>query len=474
MAKKIINIRIRDGLIILLLFVLQLPANAQSGQKVYSTYCSGCHGPRLEGSVATALIKKDWKHGADKASLTKTISKGIASTEMINWESVLSKKQIDDVVDFIVRAQTTPDLLKDLDLPLSVKTKDYNLKIEKLVTSGITGPWGLEFVDANRTLITGKTGELRWMINGKLDAQPIQGLPQTYAADNYGGMMDLALDPEYDKTGWVYLAYSHNAQNSKDKMAPGLTKIVRGKVVNHKWVDQQVLFEAPESLYVKGGSRWGCRFLIDKQGFLYFTIGDMGRADDSQDLSKATGKIYRINRDGSIPKDNPLYGKPGVIQAIYSWGNRNAQGIAQHPTTGVIYTSEHGPQGGDELNILKNGANYGWPVITYGIDYDGSVITNLTHKDGMEQPITYWTPSIAVGAIEFVSGNKFALWKNNLIVTALKFQEVRRLVIDGDQVMEQEILLKGYGRVRDVKFGPDGAMYVVTNGPDEILRVTPQ
>jgi glucose/arabinose dehydrogenase len=384
----------------------------------------------------------------------------------------LTKQQIDDVASFIVSAQTAPGLLQGLELPLSVKTKHYNLKIEKLITSGIAGPWGLEFVDHNRALITGNTGELRWMVNGKLDSQPIQGLPQTYAADNYGGMMDLALDPEYNKTGWVYLAYSHNSQNSKDKMTPGLTKIVRGRVVNHRWTDQQVLFEVQDSLYVKGGSRWGCRFLIDKQGFLYFTIGDMGRADDSQDLSKATGKIYRINRDGSIPTDNPLYGKPGVIQAIYSWGNRNTQGLAQHPESGVIYASEHGPQGGDELNILKNGGNYGWPVVTYGIDYDGSVLTDLTHKDGMEQPITYWTPSIAIGAIEFVTGSEFVRWKNNLIVTALKFQELRRLVIDGDHVKDQEILLKGYGRVRDVKFGPDGAMYVITNGPDQVIRIT--
>ena len=185
-------------------------------------------------------------------------------------------------------------------------------------------------------------------------------------------------------------------------------------------------------------------------------------------------KIYRINSDGSIPTDNPFYGKKNYLQAIYSWGNRNAQGLAEHPVTGVIYESEHGPQGGDELNILKKGANYGWPVVTYGIDYDGSIISKDTSKKGIEQPITYWTPSIAVSAIEFVSSPLFPNWQNNLIVTALKFEEVRRLVIDGDHVIEQEILLKGYGRVRDVKFGPDGSMYLLTNTPDALLRITPQ
>jgi glucose/arabinose dehydrogenase len=213
--------------------------------------------------------------------------------------------------------------------------------------------------------------------------------------------------------------------------------------------------------------------LFDKQGYLYFSIGDMNRADDSQILTRPSGKIYRINSDGSIPRDNPFYGNKNYLQAIYSYGNRNAQGLAQHPVTGVIYESEHGPQGGDELNILKKGANYGWPVVTFGIGYDGKIISKDTIKAGIEPPITYWTPSIAVSAIEFVNSPLFPRWQNNLIVTALKFEEVRRLVIDGARVSEQEILLKGYGRVRDVKFGPDGALYVLTNTPDGLLRITP-
>jgi glucose/arabinose dehydrogenase len=283
--------------------------------------------------------------------------------------------------------------------------------------------------------------------------------------------MDIALDPNYQKNGWVYLAFSHNPSNSSDKKTPGMTKIVRGKIKGHQWIDQQTLFEVNDSLKLSEGNRWGCRFLFDKQGHLFFTIGDMGRAGDSQILTRPSGKTFRINSDGSIPKDNPLYGKPKVLQAIYTWGNRNVQGIAQHPVTGVIYASEHGPKGGDELNILKKGANYGWPVITYGVDYDGSIISNETKKEGMEQPITTWTPSIAASAIEFVTSPNFPKWKNNLIVSALGFQEIRRLVIDGDKVTEQELLLKDYGRVRDVKFGPDGALYVLTNGPDAVLRI---
>jgi len=312
------------------------------------------------------------------------------------------------------------------------------------------------------------------MVNGKLDAQKITGIPESYASDMVGGMLDVITDPDYAKNGWIYLAFSHNPANSPDKNTPGMTKVVRGKVRDHQWTDEQVLFQVPDSLLVKGGTRWGCRFLFDQQGYLYFSIGDMNRSNDAQILSRPSGKIYRIHPDGSIPADNPFYGSKGYLQAIYTYGNRNVQGLAQHPVTGVIYASEHGPQGGDELNLIKKGANYGWPVITYGIDYNGSIISNDTHKQGMEQPVTYWTPSIAVSSITFTGGKRFPKWKNNLLAGALKFEELRRLVIEGDQVREQEILFKGYGRVRDVCMGPDGALYVLTNAPDAVLRIIPE
>src|SRR5215204_3938578 len=449
-------------------------SSAQLGRQVYTNYCGGCHGPQLQGSRASPLVKKTWMHGSDRNSILKIIRNGIPGTEMAKWEGILSTNEMEAVTDYIISMQGKPIAKDETRKPLTVDTKLSKLKIEKIFTQGINTPWGIEFIDAHRALITGKMGELRWMVNGKLDEEKIAGIPKTYAFDLVGGMMDLALDPDYLKNGWIYLAFSHNSSNTSDKKAPGMTKIVRGKVKGHQWVEQQVLFEVHDSLKVVGGTRWGCRFLFDKQSHLYFTIGDMNRADDSQILTRPSGKVYRINRDGSIPKDNPLYGKENYLQAIYSWGNRNVQGLAQHPVTGVIYASEHGPKGGDELNILKKGANYGWPVITYGVDYSGSIISNDTLKEGMEQPITYWTPSIAVGAIEFVNGSRFTRWKNNLLVGALAFQELRRLVIDGDRVIEQELLLKGYGRVRDVKMGPEGALDVLTNGPDALLRITPK
>jgi aldose sugar dehydrogenase len=446
----------------------------QSGKQVYETWCAGCHGLQMQGGAASSLVKKEWRNGSDRRSIINTIRNGIPGTEMAKWAGTLADKQIQSVTDFILAAQKKPLTKKESKKPLVVQTRDYKLKIEKLVTHDLQTPWGIEFVDASHALISERTGHLAWLINGKLDSVRIQGTPETFSQETTGGYMDIALDPGYANNGWVYLAYSENATNAKDTSVPGMTKIVRGKIAGHRWIDEQTLFEVNDSLKLSGGLRWGCRFLFDKQGYLYFTIGDMGRASHSQDLSKPSGKIYRINPDGSIPADNPMYGKKNYLQAIYTWGNRNVQGIAQHPVTGVIYATEHGPKGGDELNIIKKGANYGWPEITYGVDYDGSIITNDTSKEGMEQPIAKWTPSIAVSAIEFVTSPKFSKWKNDLIVTALAFQEIRRLVVDGDRVLEQEMLMKGYGRVRDVKFGPDGAMYVLTNEPDAVLRITPQ
>jgi glucose/arabinose dehydrogenase len=468
--------------LILVLVICSPSVFGQTGEEVYQNYCAGCHGPKMEGSSATALVKANWKHGGDRNSIMKSIRDGIPGTEMAKWGGVLSEKEIQAVTDYIVKAQqnagkrnpTASGTQPTVEKPVVLDTRHYKLKVETVIAKGLNGPWGIEFIDNKRALITGKTGELYWIVDGKLDPKKIAGLPKTYASDLVGGMMDLALDPEYSMNGWVYIAHSYSTATNPDKTSPGMTRIVRGKVKDHQWVDEQVLFQVHDSLQVTGGTRWGSRLLFDKEGFLYFTIGDMNRADDSQILWRPAGKVYRIKKDGSIPADNPLYGKEPFLQAIYTWGNRNTQGLAQHPVTGLIYSSDHGPRGGDELNILKKGANYGWPVITYGIDYDGTIITTETHKEGMEQPITYWTPSIAVCATEFVNSTRFPLWQNNLLVTALAFQELRRLVIDGDKVTEQELLMKGHGRVRDAKIGPDGALYVLTNAPDALLRITPQ
>jgi glucose/arabinose dehydrogenase len=404
--------------------------------------------------------------------MRRNVQFGIPNTEMVAWGQVLSPEQISDVVDYIVAAQNTP-IDAPRPIPKEVGSDLYRLKVEIIPTEGFEDPWSIEFLDHSRALISEKKGQLRWLVDGELDPEPVSGLPETYTKASTGGYMDLALDPDYNDNGWIYLAYSHTNGDNNSRDALALTKIVRGRIADNQWVDQETLFEAPDSLMTVRGNRWGCRFLFDKDGHLYFTIGDMAQAMDSQDPGKATGKVFRINPDGSIPEDNPFINVPGALGAVYTLGNRNTQGLALHPVTGEIWSTDHGPMGGDELNILKKGANYGWPIVAYGVNYDGAIVSDKTQQQGMVAPVIHWTPSIAAGTAEFVVSPLFRKWKGNLLVGALAFEELRRLVIQNGQVVEQEMILKGIGRVRDVKFGPDGALYVVLNRPDKILRIVP-
>jgi len=469
MKKKVFKIL---GLLFLQFSILAISASAQEGGKLYKTYCAGCHGANLEGNSASSLIKTEWKYGRSASLMTRNITFGIPETEMIAWNQVLNKDQIKSLVDFISTAQKIQPNI-DRSIPEHIQTEKYDLKIEEWVVDAIQAPWSIEFVSKDSALVSERPGLLRWIIDGTPSVAPIQGTPQSQEFRT-GGYMDIAIDPEYQKNGWIYLAFSYAPENITDDSAPAMTKIVRGKINQNQWIDEQTLFEVPDELLVTKGNRWGCRFLFDTAGYLYFSIGDMGYEEDAQDLSQPVAKIYRINPDGSIPDDNPFINQPGALPQLYTIGNRNVQGIAQHPGTGEIWFTEHGPMGGDELNLLKKGGNYGWPDITYGIDYDGSVVSNQTTQEGMLQPIIFWNPSIAVSPAEFSDSPLFPLWKNNLFIGALAFEEVRRLPVDGHKVAQQEMILKGYGRVRDLKFGPDGALYVVLNQPDKILRLTPQ
>ncbi|MGQ8338369.1 PQQ-dependent sugar dehydrogenase [Sunxiuqinia sp. A32] len=447
----------------------------KKGEQLYTTYCAGCHGAGMEGTNAgPALYHPDWKHGSSLEEIEQSIANGIQGTTMIGWDKVLNEEQIRDLANYIKKSQKLPPSEKNAIKTEYINTSKYRLKIEKIVDEGLQTPWGIEFINSDSALISEKPGSMKWLINGNLDNNEIKGLPETHLTSSTGGFMDIAFDPDYKNNKWIYLSYSHTNDDIKNKDALALTKIVRGQIIDNIWTNQQTLFEVPDSLMVIRGNRWGCRFLFDREGYLYFSIGDMGKAMDSQQTNKATGKVFRINPDGSIPKDNPFVDVNGALPQTYSIGNRNVQGIAQHPETGEIWATEHGPRGGDELNILHKGANYGWPVITYGINYDGTVITDKTHQEGMEQPIVQWTPSIAVCPAEFCVSPLFPNWKNNLLVGALAFQEIRRLEIENDSITEQELMIKGMGRIRDFKFGPNGALYVLTNDPDCVLRIVPE
>ncbi len=326
-------------------------------------------------------------------------------------------------------------------------------------------PWGMAFLPDDSMLVTEKTGSLIHFEKGKKTM--IEGVPEVYNRGQ-GGLLDIELHPDYENNGWIYMTYS--SKEGKEK--GGNTALIRTQLKDNSLVNSELLYKATPN--TTKGQHFGSRIAFDNEGYLYFSVGDRGNRDvNPQDINKDCGKVYRLLDDGSIPKDNPFVGKKGAKTAIFSYGHRNPQGLVKHPKTGVIWNHEHGPRGGDELNIVKKGANYGWPVITYGINYSGTSITDKTAMEGMEQPVHYWVPSIAPSGMSFVTSDNYGDYKDNLLVGSLVFQYLERLVLEGGKVVKREKLLPGLGRVRDVKEGPDGLIYVAVEGKG-IYKLVPK
>ena len=332
------------------------------------------------------------------------------------------------------------------------KSKTPSNYTYEIVVPDINIPWGFAFLPDNSILITEKSGVL---IHFKNDSKSfIKELPEIIV-QGQGGLMDIELHPNYTENGWVYISYA-----SSDGTGKGAnTAIMRFKIKNKTAIEKQLLYKAtPNS---GRGQHFGSRLEFDNDGFLYFSIGDRGNRDiNPQNIERDCGKIYRLLDNGNIPIDNPFVKDRNAKKAIFSYGHRNPQGMVKHPTTGKIWVHEHGPRGGDEINIIASGKNYGWPIISYGINYSGTKFTNLTTLDGMEQPIHYWKPSIAPSGMEFITSDVYPEWKGNLMVGALKFQYLNRCIIKNNKVIEEEKLLEGLGRVRSVKQGNDGYLYV--------------
>jgi len=441
------------------------------GRALYMDKCASCHGAKLQGGNAQSLVDAVWQFGAGRGYVFRNIKHGIPHLGMPSYEATLTDRQINLIIDFLHDAEREAGVTPPPP-PEKLETIDYHIKVD-VVAEGLEVPWSIDFIDPQRILITERPGRVRLVENGKLHPEPIAGTP-VVLNEGQGGLLDVAVDPNHARNGWIYLAYSHalKAKPGQNR-PPAMTRIVRGRLKDHAWVDQQVLYEAPHETYRTTRHHYGCRIVFDPQGYLYFAIGDRGAQDQAQDLSRPNGKMHRIYRDGRVPADNPFVGRDGALPTIYSYGHRNPQGLAVHPVTGRVWDTEHGPMGGDELNLISKGLNYGWPVVTYGLNYNGTVISKLTRKPGMETPNLYWKPSIAVCGLDFYRGDKFPKWRNRLLVGALKYEEVDLLDIAADRVIHQETILKNAGRVRDVACGPDGLVYVVLNRPGTVLRLSP-
>ena len=346
----------------------------------------------------------------------------------------------------------------------TVQSADQDWFTPELLVEDLSIPWGMAFLPDGSMLITEKAGSIIHYREGR--KTEIQGVPPVYVRGQ-GGLMDIELHPDYENNGWIYLSYASEAGAGKG----GHTAIARARLEGERLTGLQVLYKASPN--TTKGQHFGSRIAFDGAGYLYFTIGERGQRDvNPQDLTRDGGKVYRLMDDGSIPPDNPFLDMEGALPAIYTYGNRNPQGMAVHPQTGEIWIHEHGPRGGDEINILQKGANYGWPLVTYGINYSGTKITDQTEMEGMEQPIHYWVPSIAPSGMCFVTSDRYPRWKGSLLVGSLSFQYLERLELEGSRVGRREKLMEDAGRVRNVRQGPDGFIYVAVEGKG-IYRLLP-
>ena len=335
-----------------------------------------------------------------------------------------------------------------------------------VVASGFEHPWSTAFLPDGRILVTERPGRLRVIEDGRLQTSPISGLP-TVAARGQGGLLDMVLHPDYADNGWLYFSFA----------APSLrgahTAVARARLDGNRLVDLQTIFKANN--VARGGVHFGSRLAFGGDGKLYVTVGERGSSERAQDLDNHNGTTVRLNDDGTVPPDNPYLNTPGALPEIYSYGHRNPQGMARHPVSGVVWLNEHGPKGGDEINIVSAGVNYGWPVITFGRAYSGLPMGEGSEKPGMAQPILHWTPSIAPSGMAFYTGGKFPAWRGNLFVGSLKFRHLVRLELDGERVVHQErLLVNAFGRIRDVRQGPDGLLYLLTDEDDgALIRLQP-
>ena len=342
------------------------------------------------------------------------------------------------------------------------------------VADGLMNPWSIAFLPGGDMLVTERPGRLRIIRNGKLLPNAVTGTPTVFA-QGQGGLLDVMPHPQFTQNKLLYLSYSKPVEGGST------TAVARGRFENDQLTNVQDIFVAD----TKGQGHYGSRLVFDGNGYLFITVGDRQvppsgnlEAHPAQDLSNHHGKLIRIHDDGRVPADNPFVSRAGAKPEIWTYGHRNMQGLVLHPVTGDLWETEHGPQGGDEVNLIKAGSNYGWPVIGYGVNYgSGAAIHTGTHREGMQQPLHIWVPSIGVSGLMIYTGDKFPGWKGNLFAGGMVGKQLVRMTLDGQKVDFEEDLLWNIGRVRDVRQGPDGLIYVAIDGErgaaTPILRLEP-
>lgn len=325
-------------------------------------------------------------------------------------------------------------------------------------------PWGITWLPDGRILVTERAGEILVFKADRYTGEKLTGVPETYQ-HGQSGLLDIQAHPDFENNGWIYATYAKPATGG------GSTALIRFRLTGNQIEDLEELYQTHP--VTTSRVHFGSRIVFDNAGYVYFSTGERGTKENAQDLTNDMGKIHRLHDDGRIPGDNPFINNAEAMHSIWSYGHRNVQGMAYDPANDVVYATEHGPRGGDELNVIEKGRNYGWPVITYGIDYDGAIISDLTKKDGMEQPLHYWVPSIATCGLLFYTGDKYPGWENTLFAGGLAGMHIARVAVNGSRYRHEEKLLRDIGRVRQVAQSPDGYIYVLTEGPGLLLKLIP-
>jgi len=458
-------------------WVLGLPVSAAKPkvEDVYKLNCASCHGEALDRGLGGSLVDGQWKYGGSDQEIAHSIAEGIPDMGMPSYKKTIPPDMIRALVVYIREKESThkrsahPGITRGMDK--AVITQHGTHRVEPVVSSGLEMPWALAFLPDGRKLVTERGGSLRIFDRDWNPAsEPVSGIPKV-VAKGQGGLLDVAPAPDFETSGWIYLAYSAPVPGAPADSELSMTKVSRGRLVGNQWTDEETVFEADPGTYSQSGVHFGTRIVFDR-GHVYFAVGDRGAPPKAQELGSPFGKIFRVLPDGKIPHDNPFAGREGALATVWSYGHRNPQGLVVDPSTHEIYSTEHGPRGGDEFNLIRKGANYGWPLAGFGMNYNGTPVSELTELEGTEAPLHHWTPSIAACGLTFYGGDKFPHWRGDFFAGGLR-GTLHRLRMAGGKVVEDEVVLEGMGRVRDVRSGPDGLIYVVLNGPDKIVRLVP-
>lgn len=449
--------------------------------RVYAENCAKCHGDVGQGGgggTRTLLTRELFEQKHDKPFFD-AIKNGVPHMGMEAYGETLSDPEIWGLVVYIRELQGRA-LRAEFGSPkpnasgvFKGQRQDYRVETVVSEGQGLRTPWGVDWLPDGRFLVTNRPGSMHLVKDGKV-GPAIEGTPRVIELGQ-GGLMDVAVHPDYAQNGWIYLAFTDpGAEGGRT----GQTKIVRGKLQfsgdGARWTDQQTIFQAPAESYTGAGVHFGSRIVFDGKGHVFFAIGERGGMIASQDPKTSVGKIFRVNEDGTLPKDNPFAGQPGVAGAVWSVGHRNPQGLVMD-LNGGLWDTEHGPRGGDEVNLIQKGANYGWPTHAFSINYNGAPLATPWPKQGenIALPAFRWMPSIGASGLDVVRGNAFPQWRGDLVAGGLSGQNVDRIRVSGGSLVEREELIHGMGRVRDVATAPDGTIYVVLNGPDKIIRLVP-